>query len=231
MLCWLFKNNWFSPIQESFTFAEMVAAVVLAQWHTNEAVWRKAEPRECNIVISDTEPESLLQYDVNGMRRHRSQPFMGFLDCRECYMRYSSSSRRRMKWRRRRRRWRRSCVMEYKSNSFPQHAVLPTVPQLADYHRISARPVQVLQKRKIAWKHRSLVNIFDFFCIICPTLKSCCQQWCALWSYLCLWLPPLCPHHISLSPPGQYNSSQYTNTVHQVAQFFCFDFPLALLKR
>ena len=53
----------------------------------------------------------------------------------------------------------------------------------------------------------------------------------ALWSYLCLWLPPLCPHHISLSPPGQYNSSQYTNTVHQVAQFFCFDFPLALLKR
>ena len=56
----------------------MVAAVVLAQWHTNEAVWRKAEPRECNIVISDTEPESLLQYDVNGMRRHRSRPFMGF---------------------------------------------------------------------------------------------------------------------------------------------------------
>ena len=58
----------------------MVAAVVLAQWHTNEAVWRKAEPRECNIVISDTEPESLLQYNVNGMRRHRSQPFMGFLN-------------------------------------------------------------------------------------------------------------------------------------------------------
>ena len=85
------------PIKESFTFAEMVAAVVLAQWHTNEAVWRKAEPRECNIVISDTEPESLLQYDVNGMRRHRSQPFMGFLDCRECYMRYSSSSRRRIR--------------------------------------------------------------------------------------------------------------------------------------
>ena len=93
----IFQKESIFPIKESFTFAEMVAAVVLAQWHTNEAVWRKAEPRECNIVISDTEPESLLQYDVNGMRRHRSQPFMGFLDCRECYMRYSSSSRRRMR--------------------------------------------------------------------------------------------------------------------------------------
>ena len=93
----IFQKELIFPIKESFTFAEMVAAVVLAQWHTNEAVWRKAEPRECNIVISDTEPESLLQYDVNGMRRHRSRPFMGFLDCRECYMRYSSSSRRRMR--------------------------------------------------------------------------------------------------------------------------------------
>ena len=93
----IFQKELIFPIKESFTFAEMVAAVVLAQWHTNEAVWRKAEPRECNIVISDTEPESLLQYDVNGMRRHRSQPFMGFLDCRECYTRYSSSSRRRMR--------------------------------------------------------------------------------------------------------------------------------------
>ena len=74
----IFQKELIFRIKDSFTFAEMVAAVVLAQWHTNEAVWRKAEPRECNIVISDTEPESLFQYDVNGMRRHRSQPFMGF---------------------------------------------------------------------------------------------------------------------------------------------------------